>query len=379
MVKKFKTYFESLEALSTKALDRAAVQLVRAEKRNVALLIAHIAEMSRRKAELECGYKNLFEYCTKRLNLSEGSVALRLQIANVSRRFPQLLVSLAENRLSLTVAGKLAPHLREDNVEKLLADCAGMTKREVDEHLVELKPKPVFNPSIRKRPSLESEKTRPEQQQETPRMSAETSPPSPAPPMEEPASQRPSQNLLEPARTDLFNFRFSADGEFKKKFARLAEVLGVENPLKNMAEVLEKAVDISLEKKDPKKKLERRLERKRKESATIEKSRPDEIPENEKAKSRHIPSEVREHVLKRAGFQCTFRGLDGTRCSSRTGLEIEHQRPFAIYHSHDERFLKALCGRHNHFEAERVYGFEFIRGKIDERKRRNASVTMQAS
>jgi len=38
MVKKFKTYFESLEALSTKALDRAAVQLVRAEKRNVALL-----------------------------------------------------------------------------------------------------------------------------------------------------------------------------------------------------------------------------------------------------------------------------------------------------------------------------------------------------
>jgi hypothetical protein len=56
MVKKFKTYFESLEALSTKALDRATVQLVRAEKRNVALLIAHIAEMSRRKAELECGY-----------------------------------------------------------------------------------------------------------------------------------------------------------------------------------------------------------------------------------------------------------------------------------------------------------------------------------
>ena len=42
-----------------------------------------------------------------RLNLSEGSVALRLKVANVSRRFPQLLVSLAENRLSLTVAGKL--------------------------------------------------------------------------------------------------------------------------------------------------------------------------------------------------------------------------------------------------------------------------------
>jgi hypothetical protein len=264
MVKKFKTYFESLERLSTKALDRAAVQLVRAEKRNVALLIAHIAEMSRRKAGLECGYKNLFEYGVKRLNLSEGSVALRLQVANVCRRFPQLLVSLAENRLSLTVAGKLAPHLCEDNVEKLLAECAGMTKREVDEYLVALKPKPVFNPSIRKQPSPESEKARPEAQQ-SPALSAADTP-----------SRRPpsaSPNLLEPASPDLFNFRFAAGGDFKKKFERLAEVLGVENPQKNMAEVFERAVEISLEKKAPERKLERRLERKRRQSESTKKSR----------------------------------------------------------------------------------------------------------
>ena len=164
MVKRIKAYFETLESLSTEALDHSAVKLVRAEKRNVALLIAHIAEMSRRKAELECGYKNLFDYCVRRLHLSEGSVALRIQVANVSRRFPQLLVTLAENRFSLTVAGHLAPHLREDNVDKLLSDCAGMTKRAVDEYLVELRPKPVFNPSIRKRPSPteKRQETRPE-------------------------------------------------------------------------------------------------------------------------------------------------------------------------------------------------------------------------
>ena len=153
MVEKIKAYFESLEGLSTEALTSSAEKLVRAEKRNVALLIAHIAEMSRRKTYLECGYKNLFDYCVKRLRLSEGSVALRIQVANVSRRFPQLLQSLAQNCISLTVAGHLAPHLREDNVEKLLSDCAGMTKRAVDEYLVALRPKPVFHPSIRKRPA----------------------------------------------------------------------------------------------------------------------------------------------------------------------------------------------------------------------------------
>ena len=43
------------------------------------------------------------------------------KVVNVSRRFPQFLVSLGENRISLTVAGHLAPHLHEDNVEKLLS------------------------------------------------------------------------------------------------------------------------------------------------------------------------------------------------------------------------------------------------------------------
>ncbi len=69
----------------------------------------------------------LFECCVRRLGLSEGSVARRIQVANVCRRFPQLLVSVTENRLSLTVAGMLAPHLREDNVE--MVSCARESNR----------------------------------------------------------------------------------------------------------------------------------------------------------------------------------------------------------------------------------------------------------
>ena len=378
MIEKIKAYFETLDGLSAKELDQSAEKLVRAEKRNVALLIAHIAEMSRRKADLECGYKNIFHYCVTRLNLSEGSVAMRLQVANVSRRFPQILVALAENRISLTVAGRLAPHLREDNVEKLLSDCAGMTKRSVDEYLVSLEPRPVFNPSIRKRPSSskESAKAQAEGRQETMREKEQAKTPSPAPSAEETPRPNPSSsssNLFEPARPDMYNFRFSADGNFKEKFERLAEVLGVENPLKNMAEVFEKAMEISLDKKDPKRKRERRRERERKRSAASEKSSPDKISPDERAKSRHIPSEVRERVFERAAHQCEFRSADGTRCSSRTGLEIEHERPFAIYRSHKERFLRALCRRHNRFQAERVYGPAFIRAKIDEKNRQKVS------
>src|SRR5437867_9244842 len=101
MGEKFTAYFERLEGLSTEELDRSVAELVRAENRNVALVIAHIAEISRRRGELERGYPNLFEYCVRRLNLGEGSVALRIQVANVARRFPQVLASLVEGRISL--------------------------------------------------------------------------------------------------------------------------------------------------------------------------------------------------------------------------------------------------------------------------------------
>ena len=66
-------------------------------------------------------YKSLYAYCVERLNLTEGAVPARVHVANVSRRFPQILVALAEGRISLTVASLLAPHVREDNVDKLIS------------------------------------------------------------------------------------------------------------------------------------------------------------------------------------------------------------------------------------------------------------------
>lgn len=61
MTEKMRTYFERLELLSIEELDHSIETLVRAEKRNVALVIAHIAELSRRKGHIERGYKSLWD------------------------------------------------------------------------------------------------------------------------------------------------------------------------------------------------------------------------------------------------------------------------------------------------------------------------------
>ena len=88
MIEQFKSYFVELGGLSSTELDRAAEKLVLAENRNVAKLIAHIAEMSARKVALKLGYKNMFEYCIRRLNLSEGAVPARIHVANVVTSVP---------------------------------------------------------------------------------------------------------------------------------------------------------------------------------------------------------------------------------------------------------------------------------------------------
>ncbi len=153
MIDQFTSYSTKLERLSNDELHHSAEKLVLTENRTIAKLIAHLAEMSSRKTALVLGYKSLYEYCITGLNLSEGAVPARIHVANVSRRFPQLLIALAESRISLTVAALLAPHLTEDNVDKLISDCAGMKRRETEEYIVAFRPKPVFEPSIRKRPA----------------------------------------------------------------------------------------------------------------------------------------------------------------------------------------------------------------------------------
>jgi hypothetical protein len=273
---------------------------------------------------------------------------VRIQVANAARRYPQLLVALSHNRISLTVAGLVASNVDESNADELVSACEGKSKRDAEEYLVSIRPKPVYRPSIRK------QATRASSPPSTPEP-AHASPPEPPPPKSKP--------VVQPAAPEVFNFRFAADKTFKEKFERLAEVLGVDNAQKQMAEILEQALDVALDKKDPKRKLERRQARK----AAGSSPSPDEVAPDEPATSRYVASATRERVLARAGFQCEYRARDAKRCTSRTGLQLEHTNPFAIYRSHDERYLRAYCPAHNRLAAKRFYGAAFIERKIQQR------------
>ncbi len=150
-----------------------------------------------------------------------------------------------------------------------------------------------------------------------------------------------------------------------------------------MAEIFEIALDLALEKKDPKKKLQRRRKRERAGSE----SRPAEEvsslgePENGGAgarkNSRRPPDSARQRALERAGYQCEYRGPEGVRCTQRTGLEIDHIEPYAKGGSTSERNLRVLCKSHNLLVAAREYGEAFMRRKLEERKNAQSSETAE--
>ncbi len=396
-------YGRHVAGLSGEELDAEAVRLVVVEKRHVALLIRHLAEIGRRKVYAALGYTGLFAYCLERLGLSESESGLRIQVANVCRRFPCVLEAIAGNRMTLTVAAKLAPHLTEANCTETIAECAGMTRREVEEYVVRFRPRPEVSSGIRRAsgataaggvgevPGLDfssEQRTGPEADgsacadgiapASTGRLEGDGATSQDGRSQGAQSQRRsasPKPGSVEPAQVDSFNVRFVASKRLKLKIERLAEVLGVHGAFKNLATVLEAAVDLALEKKDPMEKLERRRKRDLKKAAAnaqTNSSRPDEVSPSDdglnsteaKERSRYIPSETRERVLHRAGHRCEFVGSDQHRCGVRTGLQIDHVVPFSKDGSNDEINLRALCPTHNAWYAEQEFGAEFMRSKI---------------
>ena len=92
---------------------------------------------------------SLYSYSTSVLHMSEYEALLRMRVARASRKHPVLLDMLADGRLHLSGIDKLAPVLTRDNCESLLARAVHRSKRDIEELVAEVAPKPDVPPSIR--------------------------------------------------------------------------------------------------------------------------------------------------------------------------------------------------------------------------------------
>ena len=151
----------------------------------------------------------MFVYCTEVLHLSEAEAYFRIAAARAARKYPMLLVMLGECRLHLSGIAILAPHLTEENRERVLARAAYKSKRQIEELVAGLAPKPDVPAVMRKLPPPPATLA----VELCPDRVETSSPPDPEPPAQtvKPAPPAPTVSVrTEPLSPERYRVQFTA-------------------------------------------------------------------------------------------------------------------------------------------------------------------------
>ena len=331
-----------LQSISDDELLRRLSELLRQSRRAESDLVAHIAEVDERRLYAREASPSMFAYCTEVLHLSEAEAYLRIAAARASREHPMLLAMLGDGRLHLTGIAKLAPHLTVENRAALLERATHRSKRQIEELIAEIAPRPDVPSVVSKLPErrtlLAAELPLGAESVASPMR--ELRPDAVASPVPAPGRAAAVQPLA-PAR---YKVQFTASAGLRDKLERLQALLRSEVPDGDLASIIEQAVTEKLERLEARRFATTKAPRKRL-------SETDTAPS-----SRHIPAAVRRAVFERDGGQCRYVDERGRRCSERDRLEFHHRQPFAFGGDHGPQNIRLMCRAHNAYLAEHDYG-----------------------
>ena len=390
-----------LTSFSDEELLRRLSDLLGQSRRDEADLVAHIGEADRRRLYAREASPSMFAYCTEVLHLSEAEAYLRIAAARASREHPLLLTMLADGRLHLTAIAKLAPHLTLENREALLKRAAHRSRRQIEELVAELSPRPDAPAVMRKLPDRRGgtmspllpigpdaevlslgrcpeggasvdRQLRPDgvaarepelRPDGVAAASVELRPNGAATCEAElrldrveaagvegwlPASARARPAVVEPLGPGRYKVQFTASAELHDKLERLRALMRSSVPDGDLAAIIEQAVTEKLQRLEA-----RRFARTEAPRKTLAESEPS-------PRTRQIPAAVKRAVYERDGGRCRYEDEQGKRCTARQGLEFHHRHPFGRGGDHSVANVSLACRSHNGYLAEVDYGREAI-------------------
>ena len=257
-------------------------------RRLLGRLLLHLIEVETRRLDLRSACSSLFDFCQRRLGMSEGEAVRRIEAARLVKRFPSLLGHVERGEIHLTALCLLRDHFTDDNVHELIAAASGKTKRELQELLAARAPKADVLPTITALPAQP------------------VSPSSPSP------AQVPAARL-EPLAPTRHRLELTVSDDVRAKLERARDLMSHRIRRNDLETVLDHALDALL--------------------AKLEKERVGD----------GIPRAVRREVFERDGERCTFTDDRGNRCPARADLEIDHIVPRARGGTNDAENLRVVC------------------------------------
>ena len=311
------------------------------ERHSAVALVELLAEIDARRLYLGEGCSSLFVYCTRVLRLSEGAAYHRIEAARVIRSFPLIADWLRDGSITLATVSLLRPHLTLKNHGRLLEEARHKSKREVEQQVARLAPKPDVPALVRRLPDIP-----------TSALAAARQTTAVA---EALAANRGPEPKLEPLSPSRFLLRLSLTAAGHENLRRAQGLMRHSLPNGDLGAVVERALEVLVQK------LERRkfAQTTRPKSSRSKGSHPvgprSQPLEALGSTSRHLPASIRRAVWKRDGGQCAFVGPQG-RCTETDRLEFHHIVPFARGGSATVANIALRCRAHNAFEGELCFG-----------------------
>jgi hypothetical protein len=391
----------ALHSIPDDELLRRLHELVAQSRRVEADLVAHIGEVDERRLYARSAFPSMFVYCMQALHLSEAEAYRRITVARAARKHAVLLAMLRDGRIHMSGMALLVPVLTRENRDAVLERATHKSKRQIEQLVAELAPRPDVPSVMRKLPgprpapssgaadggdhdfgrtpelvpgtvgardmaqampqrqsqgAIELDRA-PEGLEVAPGAGALSQALELVPgTVGSPASAASRRATVEPLSPGRYNVQFTASAELHDQLERLAALMRSEVPDGDIAAIIQRAVA---------EKLERLEARRFAKTAT-----PRETPRRKAVShgdssgpSRHIPAAVRRAVRARDAERCRFVDEQGRRCSERHGLEFHHRRPYAMGGDHSPGNISLLCPAHNRYVAELDYGQSAIKGR----------------
>jgi 5-methylcytosine-specific restriction endonuclease McrA len=320
----------NLAHLSNEELLVAIRGLMNQGRMVLARLLAYLGEVEERRLDLQSACSSLFDFCLRRLGMSEDEACRRVAAARLVRRFPAALGMIERGEIHLTGLLMLRDHLTAEGGEQLLRAAAGKSKGELQHLLAELFPRPDVPASIQ--PLTGSTAAGPPGHGPTGTVMS--------------SGLHPTRSRIEPLAPARYRLEFTASAELKEKLERAADLMRHANPSGELSVLVERALDLLLAK----------LEKQRLAKVTHLRGgvlRPS-------TRRGYVPRAVRREVFERDGERCTFVDPSGRRCESRTWLELDHRVPRALRGADDVSNLSVRCRAHNRLSAEEQFGREHM-------------------
>ena len=163
------------------------------------------------------------------------------------------------------------------------------------------------------------------------------------------ATHRGPPARVQPLSAQSYRVEFTASTELHAKLEHAQALLSHAVAPGALPEIFERALDALIA-----------LETKRRQGVEHAKPRKKKEP---KPDSRHVPVDVARAVWNRDGYQCTFVDELGRRCSAKRFLTLEHTDPYARGGPPTVENLCVLCDPHNQHAARREFGEAHVQRK----------------